>query len=92
MKIKEENKIEEKTYTVENTKNTFLIVENENEDEEDKENFGFHDLSFKEIYMNDDLLSHVITHLNSFLSMSRINSIRSGCSSIISIISNFNIG
>jgi len=71
MKIKEENKIEEKTYTVENTKNTFLIVENENEDEEDKENFGFHDLSFKEIYMNDDLLSHVITHLNSFLSKNK---------------------
>ncbi len=52
-----------------NSKNTFLIVEND--DEEDEDNFGFHDLSFKEIYMNNKLFTHLITHLNSFLSKNK---------------------
>ena len=70
MKINEDKKIEEKTFTLDNnSKNTFLIVEND--DEEDEDNFGFHDLSFKEIYMNNKLFTHLITHLNSFLSKNK---------------------
>ena len=61
---KEENKINE--IKIENDK--FLVVEN---DEEEDDNFGFHDLSFKELYKNDQLFSHVITHLNTFLSKNK---------------------
>ena len=50
----------------------FCILEKEdNEENEDDENYGFHDLSFKEIYMTNNLFSHVITHLNSFLSKNK---------------------
>ena len=69
MEINENKKIEEKTYTIENSKNTFYILENE--EEENEENYGFQDLSFKEFYMENHLFSHVITHLNTFLSKNK---------------------
>ena len=69
MEINENKKIEEKTYTIENSKNTFYILENE--EEENEENYGFQDLSFKEFYMKNHLFSHVITHLNTFLSKNK---------------------
>ena len=61
--IKENEEKQEKVYTLDDQKNTFYILEKE----EENDNFGFHDLSFKEIYMSNNLFSHVITHLNSFL-------------------------
>ena len=61
--IKENEEKQEKVYTSDDQKNTFYILEKE----EENDNFGFHDLSFKEIYMSNNLFSHVITHLNSFL-------------------------
>ena len=63
-----ENK--EKYYRVENSLNSFLILEAElNEEEKNKnENFGFHELSFKEIYISNNLFEHVIMHINLFLS------------------------
>ena len=61
--IKENEEKQEKVYTLDDQKNIFYILEKE----EENDNFGFHDLSFKEIYMSNNLFSHVITHLNSFL-------------------------
>ena len=65
MDIKENMKLQRKTYTLENPKNTFYILEKE--EEENEENFGFHDLSFKELYISNNLFSHLIIHLNTFL-------------------------
>ena len=69
MDIKKEEKLPKKSFTLENTTNTFYILEKE--EEEDEDNYGFHDLSFKEYYMSNQLFSHVITHLNSFLSKNK---------------------
>lgn len=71
MKIEEDSENKEKLFTLENSLNTFLIIEKEDEKEEDKndnENFGFHDLSFKEVYEKNDLFEHVIEHINKYLS------------------------
>ena len=65
--IKENEEKQEKVYTLDDQKNTFYILEKE----EENDNFGFHDLSFKEIYMSNNLFSHVITHLNSFLAKNK---------------------
>ena len=64
--IKNNRELPMKTYILENPKNTFYILEKE-EEEENNDNYGFHDLSFKEFYISNHLFSHVITHLNSFL-------------------------
>ena len=59
-------------YNIDKKEEKFCILEKEdNEENEDDENYGFHDLSFKEIYMTNNLFSHVITHLNSFLSKNK---------------------
>ena len=73
MKLKEDNK--EKLFSVENSLNTFLVIEKEDEDDEeqkrDKDNFGFQDLSYKEVYINNDLFEHVIEHINKYLSKNK---------------------
>ena len=63
--IIENEEKQNKVYSLDEQKNDFYILEKEKEENDD--NFGFHDLSFKEIYMSNHLFSHVITHLNSFL-------------------------
>ena len=61
---------EDKIFSVENSINQFVVIDNVDE-EEDKENFGFHDLSFKEVYSTHDIFGHVIEHINSYLSKNK---------------------
>jgi hypothetical protein len=61
---------EDKIFSVENSINQFVVIDKEDE-EEDKENFGFHDLSFKEVYSTHDIFGHVIEHINSYLSKNK---------------------
>ena len=79
MKINKENsKNNDKLYNIENSLNSFLIMDKEDfedEEEKNKENFGFHDLSFKEVYKNNNLFEHVIEHINKYLSKNSLNEI-----------------
>ena len=70
MKVNNNSKKKDKFFTLENSINSFLLLEKEeeNEDNKDKENFGFHDLSFKEVYITNNLFEHVIDHINNYLS------------------------
>ena len=70
MKVINNSKNKDKFFTIENSINSFLLLEKEeeNEDNNDKENFGFHDLSFKEVYITNNLFEHVIDHINNYLS------------------------
>ena len=71
MKLESNSNKNEKYFTAENSINTFLVIEKEDEYEEDKMNkdiFGFQDLSYKELYIKDDLFEHVIEHINKYLS------------------------
>ena len=74
MKLKDKDN-KEKLFSVENSLNTFLVIEKEDEDDEeqkrDKDNFGFQDLSYKEVYINNDLFEHVIEHINKYLSKNK---------------------
>ena len=63
MKNNKEEKNKEKYYRVENSLNSFLIIENEVKEEDD-----FYELSFKEVYKTNSLFEHVIMHINIFLS------------------------
>ena len=72
--MKEEDDIklkEDGVFQVENSINQFVVIEKEDEKEEENENYGFHDLSFKEIYSNNLLFEHVIEHINTYLSKNK---------------------
>ena len=71
MKVINNSKNKDKFFTLENSINSFLLLEKEEEGKEEKdneENFGFHDLSFKEVYITNNLFEHVIEHINNYLS------------------------
>lgn len=73
MEIEIEKKKEDRMFSVNNSSNQFVVVEKEEDDEENynNENFGFHDLSFKEVYYNNELFKHVIEHINEYLSKNK---------------------
>lgn len=69
MKVQESPKNKDKFFTLENSINSFLLLEKEDEKvENDNDNFGFQELSFKEVYITNDLFGHVIEHINTYLS------------------------
>ena len=71
MKVINNSNNKDKFFTLENSINSFLLLEKEEEGKEEKdneENFGFHDLSFKEVYITNNLFEHVIEHINNYLS------------------------
>ena len=79
MKKKDDNsKSKDKLYKIENSLNSFIVVDKEDLEDEDLnniENFGFQDLSFKEIYKTNILFEHVIEHINKYLSKNSPNEI-----------------
>ena len=60
------NNIKENFYKVDNSINSFLILEKEDfkENEISNDNFGFLDLNFKDMYKTNKLFEHVIEHIN----------------------------
>ena len=62
------NNFTEENYTPKNSNNTFLLInenkKRKNNDNKIENNFGFSDLSFKNLYIESNYFEHVITHIN----------------------------
>ena len=74
---KENSKSKDKLYNIENSLNSFVVMDKEDFEDEDlnNENFGFHDLSFKEVYKTNNLFEHVIEHTKKYLAKNPPNEI-----------------
>ena len=67
IEIDNDNGKKEKYFNVENSLNSFLVIEKEAE-EKNNEDYGFDELSFKDIYKSNSLFEHVIEHINLYFS------------------------